>query len=233
MRSMPRTSAGIVHRDIKPANIFVSSRGHAKILDFGLAKMQSPIVHGDDAPTLTVRRDARRHDPGDGSVHGARAGAGETSITAPTSGRWVWCSMRWRRARVRWLRVRLRVEQSPDLERIISKCLEEDRELRYQHASDIRTDLQRLKQRLGLVPQAPRRTAALRDTLEDGSSCCRGSCADARGRRVRLSSPGADAHRQGHDRPRGFREQRRAIRCLTTRCARDCRWSFNNRRSSA
>src|SRR6185436_3036538 len=41
--------------------------------------------------------------------------------------------------------VRLRVEQSPDLERIISKCLEADRELRYQHASDIRTDLQRLK----------------------------------------------------------------------------------------
>jgi len=46
--------------------------------------------------------------------------------------------------------VRLRVDQSPDLERIISKCLEADRELRYQHASDIRTDLQRLKRDSGL-----------------------------------------------------------------------------------
>ena len=69
--------------------------------------------------------------------------------------------MRWRRERVRWLAVRLRVEQSPDLERIISKCLEADRELRYQHASDIRTDLQRLKRDTGSCdsgdrPHSPR-----------------------------------------------------------------------------
>ena len=101
--------------------------------------------------------------------------------------------------------VRLRVEQSPDLERIISKCLEADRELRYQHASDIRTDLQRLKRDSGSAQAAePHRHAA--DTLEDGSCCCRGG-ADALGRRVRLSSPGADSHGEGHDRPRRFREQ--------------------------
>ncbi len=57
--------------------------------------------------------------------------------------------------------VRLRVERSPDLERIIAKCLEADRELRYQHASDIRTDLQRLKRDSG-SPQAPSPTATRR-----------------------------------------------------------------------
>ena len=48
--------------------------------------------------------------------------------------------------------VRLRVEKSPELERIISKCLEADRELRYQHASDVRTDLQRLRRDSGSAP---------------------------------------------------------------------------------
>ena len=76
--------------------------------------------------------------------------------------------------------VRLRVEQSPDLERIISKCLEADRELRYQHASDIRTDLQRLRRDSGSA-QAPSRHRHAAETLEDGSCCCRG-CADALGR---------------------------------------------------
>src|SRR5204862_723211 len=55
--------------------------------------------------------------------------------------------------------IRLRVEQSPDLERIISKCLEADRELRYQHASDVRADLQRVRRDSGSA-QAPSLTAA-------------------------------------------------------------------------
>ena len=100
--------------------------------------------------------------------------------------------------------VRLRVEQSPDLERIIAKCLEADRELRYQHASDIRADLQRLRRDSGSA-QATGLTATPPKTLEDGSCCCFDSGADALGRSIRLFLSGAaDAHGERHDRPRGF-----------------------------
>ena len=152
--------ADIIHRDIKPANIFVSSRGHAKILDFGLAKMQSPRVHDDDASTLTVT-----------ATQGGMI-LGTAAYMAPEQARGKTIDHRadlWALGLVLYemvtgtrpmAAVRLRVDQSRDLERIISKCLEEDRELRYQHASDIRTDLQRLKRDSGST-QAPRLTAAL------------------------------------------------------------------------
>jgi len=169
---------GIVHRDIKPANIFVTQRGQAKILDFGLAKL---------TPSVAAASRRRAGDEDVAATAAETASLGEEHLTSPGVAMGTVAYMSPEQARGEELDARtdlfsfgtvlyematgwqafggtttaviftailtqaptaplsLNPEVPPDLERIINKSLEKDRDLRYQSAGEIRTDLKRLK----------------------------------------------------------------------------------------